>query len=141
LPELANETVQPDFEKPFEDNGLGDLVEECAPANAGRRAMLYNRLIVLVGAVRFELTTTGTPSPFASFYNPLVKNQKCQAHCQMNSGKSLRKTLLVSKSRLEFGSFSGNDFRGYKPRSRGDHLPAKFNKLADALTPLRGNNS
>src|SRR5258706_1097957 len=54
LPELANETVRPGFEQPFEDNGLGDLVEECVPANAGARATLLNRLIILVGAVRFE---------------------------------------------------------------------------------------
>src|SRR4030095_2425917 len=59
----------------------------------------------------------------------------------MNSSKYPRKTLLVSKSGLEFGSFQETIFEATKPRSRDDRLPAMFNKSADALTPLRGTNS
>ena len=60
--------------------------------------------------MRFELTTTGTPCPFASFCNCLKLSENRRAHCQMNSSKYPRKTLLVSKVGLEFASLFGTQF-------------------------------
>ena len=64
LPELANEIVPERLEVSAKTKRWRTFAARCVPANwqiPEERQICRNRLIVLVGAVRFELTTTGTP--------------------------------------------------------------------------------